>query len=167
MENGQQSISGHQLLVPVPETGATATEQNALVPFNPTGPSAEVMEIMKRVVSLKSEEKYRNENIFFLLLINGSCDEIKNTLLEEWFIEKMSDAVIADGNRRCRPNARKACKEALDGINMHTGNCPVILPALTFNMFSNYLTSRKKEVVFTWAKQHIMAFAVLFAICIE
>ena len=39
---------------------------------------------------------------------------------------------------------RKACKQALDAINMHTGNSPVILPALTFNMFSHYLTSRKR-----------------------
>ena len=54
-----------------------ATTQNSLVPYDPTGPTPEVMQIMKRVVSLKSEEKYRNENVTFLHWIYDSSNEIK------------------------------------------------------------------------------------------
>jgi hypothetical protein len=118
-------------------------QNQAIVLYNQAGPSDEVMQIMKRVVSVRSEEKYRNENVTFLLYIHDNAS-IKDTLLEEWFITKLQDAELEDGtSSRCLA-MRRECKEALHTISMHGNNCPIILPAITFTIFSDYLASRKK-----------------------
>ena len=72
---------------------------------------------------------------------------IKDMLLEEWFIAKLEDAEAADRLRRkaTRPAMREVCRDCLDAVNKEAKNCPLILPALTFNLFSHYLTTRKKK----------------------
>jgi hypothetical protein len=102
------------------------------------------MHIMKRVVSVRSEEKYRNENETFLLYIYGNVS-INNKLLKEWFITKLQDSELEDGTSSYHPAMRRECEEALNAIStMHGNNYPIILPAITFTIFSDYLTNRKK-----------------------
>ena len=51
---------------------------------------------MKRVVSLKSEKKYKAENVNLLLWIYDDNNSVKDLLLEEWFRNKLSDAEVVD-----------------------------------------------------------------------
>ena len=39
---------------------------------------------------------------------------------------------------------RNVFKDALDAVNKASDNCPIILPYLIFNIFSHYLTTRRK-----------------------
>jgi hypothetical protein len=113
-----------------------------IIVYNQASPSDEVMQIMKRVMSVRSEEKFRNGNVTFLLYIYGNAS-IKDTLIEEWFITKIQDAELEDGtSSRCLA-MRRECKEALNVISMYGNNCPIVLPAITLTIFSGCLTSRK------------------------
>ena len=47
--------------------------------------------------------------------------------------------------KKTRPVMRKICKDALDAVNKASKSCPIILPSLTFNIFSNYLDTRRKK----------------------
>ena len=122
-------------------------QQHAIVPYDPNGATREVLAIMKAVVSKKSEKKYRNENITFLLWVYDSDIMIKDMLLEEWFIAKLEDAEAGDRLRgkATRPAMREVCRDCLDAVNKEAKNCPLILPSLTFNLFSHYLTTQKKK----------------------
>ena len=40
---------------------------------------------------------------------------------------------------------RAVCKNALEGIRKGASNCPLILSKLTFNVFSHYLITPKKQ----------------------
>ena len=122
-------------------------DATALIPYDGQGPTTEVLSIMKRVVSLKSELKYKSENVNLLLWIYDGNDSVKDLLLEEWFRNKLSDAEVGDEGKKTRPAMRKICKDALDAVNKASDNCPIILPSLTFNIFSHYLTTRRKKNV--------------------
>ena len=43
------------------------------------------------------------------------------------------------------PEMRKVCKEVLDEVQNGENNCPIILQSLTFNIYSHYLTTRRKK----------------------
>ena len=60
-------------------------DATALIPYDGQGPTTEVLNIMKRVVSLTSENKYKAENVNLLLWIYDGNDSVKDLLLEEWF----------------------------------------------------------------------------------
>ena len=117
----------------------------ALVPYNYQGPTTEVLSIKNRVVSLTSENKYKAENVNLLLWIYDGNDSVKNILLEEWFRNKLSNAEVGDEGKKTRPSMRNNCKDVLDAVNKASNNCPTILPSLTFNIFSHYLTTRRKK----------------------
>ena len=80
-----------------------------------------------------------------LLWIYNGKGSVKNILLEKWFCKKLSDAEVGDEGKKKRPAMRKICKDALDAVNKASNNCPIILPSLTFNIFSHYLTTRRKK----------------------
>ena len=121
------------------------SDVTALVPYDGEGPTTEVLQIMKRVVSFRSELKYKNENVNFFLWICDGNESVRELLLEEWFKNKLDDAQVSDVGKKTRPNMRKVCKDALDAVNKASNNCPVILSSLTFNIFSHYLTTRRKR----------------------
>ena len=87
-------------------------EATALIPYDGQGPTTEVLSIMKIVVSLTSEKKYKSENVNLLLWIYDGNNSIKNILLEEWFRNKLSDAEVVDEGKKTRPAMRKICKDA-------------------------------------------------------
>ena len=79
------------------------TEATVLIPFNGQGPTTEVLSIMKRVVYLTSENKYKAENVNLLLWIYNGNYSVKNILLEEWFRNKLSDAEVGDEGKKTGP----------------------------------------------------------------
>ena len=117
----------------------------ALIPYYGQGPTNEVLIITKRVVSLTSEKKYEAENFNLLLWIYDGNNSVKDLLLEEWFRNKLSDAEVGYEGEKIRPTIRKIIKDALDAVNKSPNNCPIILTSLTFNIFSHYLTTRRKK----------------------
>ena len=120
-------------------------DATALIPYDGQGPTTEVLSIMKIVVSLTSEKKYKAENVNLLLWIYNSNNSVKDLLLEEWFRNKLSDAEVGDEGNKTRPAMRKICKDALDALNKASDSCPIILTSLTFNTFSHYLTTIRKK----------------------
>ena len=127
-------------------------ESTALIPCDGQGPATEVLSIMKRVVSLTLEKKYTAENVNLLVWIYDGNDSVKNLLLEEWFRNKLSDAEVGDEGKKTRPAMSNICKDALDAVNKASKSCPIILPSLTFNTFSHYLTTTKKKTSVTSRK---------------
>lgn len=115
-----------------------------LVPYDHNGPTTEVLQIMKRVVASRSEKRYSTENTTFIFWINRN-DHFRELLLEEWFLTKLDIAELNDAGKRSQPNMRKVCKEALAETNKSANNCPIILPSLTFNILSHYLTTRRNS----------------------
>ena len=128
-------------------TDTTSTATHALVPYDRTGPSTDVLNIMKRVVEPNSTIKYNNENIRFLLWIYDHDEEesIRYLLLEDWFIIHLDWASTQDNGNKSRTVMRKICRSAIEAIHKGSNNCPIILASLEFNVFSHYLTTRKKE----------------------
>ena len=116
-----------------------------LIPYDGQGPTTEVLSIMKRVVSLTLKNKYKAENVNLLLWIYDDNDSVKDLLLEEWFCKKLSDAEVGDEGKKKSPAMRNICKYALDAVNKLSDNCPIVLPSLTFNIFSHYLNTRRKK----------------------
>ena len=60
-------------------------------------------------------------------------------------LQQKSDAEVRDEGKKTRPATRKICTDALDVVNKASNNCPIIPPSLTFNIFSHYLTTRRKK----------------------
>ena len=67
---------------PICEKDSMNPKATALIPYDGQGPTTEVLSIMKRVVSLTSEKKYKAENVNLLLWIYDGNDSVKNILLE-------------------------------------------------------------------------------------
>ena len=130
---------------PIYEKYSMNPEATALIFYDGQGPTIEILSIMKIVVSLTPEKKYKPENDNLLFWIYDGNASVKSLLLEEWFRNKLSDAEVVDEGKKTRPAMRKICKDALNAINKASKNCPIILPSLTFNIFSHYLTTRRKK----------------------
>ena len=130
---------------PICEKDSMNPEATALIPYDGQGPTTEVLSIMKLLVSLTSEKKYKAENINLLLWIYDGNDSVKYISLEERFRNKLSNAEVGDKRKKTRPAMRKICKDVLDAVSKVSKNCPIILPPLTFKIFSHYLTTRRKK----------------------
>ena len=115
------------------------------IPYDGQGLTTEVLSIIKRVVSLTLENKYKAENVNLLLWIYDGNNSVKYLLLEGWFLNKLSDAEVGDEGKKTRPEMRNICKDALDVVNKASKHCPIILPSLAFNIFSHYLNTRRKK----------------------
>ena len=80
-----------------------------------------------------------------LLWIYDGNGSVKYILLEEWFRNKLSNSEVVYKGKKTRPAMSKICKDVLDAVNKASKNWPIILPSLTFNIFSHYLTTRRKK----------------------
>ena len=95
-----------------------------------------VKQIMAQCVAKQSSGKYAGQNAGFAMYCFDSV-ELRNNLLEPWFIEGISDIErLADRKRY----AKDCCLNS----STEDGNCPLILSNLTFAQFSNYLSTRKR-----------------------
>lgn len=95
-----------------------------------------VKQIMAQCVAKQSSGKYAGQNAGFAMYCFDSV-ELRNNLLEPWFVEGISDIE--------RPADRKRyAKECCLNSSTEDGNCPLILSNLTFAQFSDYLSTRKR-----------------------
>ena len=87
---------------------------------------------MRNVISPNSAISYANQNVVFILWLYNSSH---HSLLEESFIEAL-------GSLESEREMKKWIKDIL--MKMHPRSvCPVILSHLTFDIFSEYLASKK------------------------
>ena len=128
-------------------TSTAHIAQNAIIPYQGR-PTKEVEDIMKRVVADNSNITYRNNNIILILWLYDN-ETHREEVLRDWMIEELNRAVSADeeteATRKKRTAARAVYRKALDNINTVDNNCSILLDKLTFNLFSHYLTTRKKR----------------------
>ena len=107
---------------------------------------------MNNFLTKTSKKCYTNENVLLMLwLFDMNAEEY----LHDWVVEKAWKANDRDeeenesarkkGKKPMRHNLRQVFREALERSNQHNQNCPVILQRLTFNLFSHYVTTRKKN----------------------
>ena len=73
---------------------------------------------MGRVISDMSIIKYKNENTNFIFWIYGSDVMVRELLLEEWMLVKLTNAKALDIERGkvLMPEMRKVYKEVLDAV---------------------------------------------------
>ena len=95
-----------------------------------------VREIMRKVVAKNSEIKYAQQNAHFAIYIYDSLD--REELLEPWFIEQLD---LIDKTTK----QMKWAKTCMINSNAEDNNCPIILSNLTFEFFSDYLSTRKRR----------------------
>ena len=120
-------------------------DAKSLMPYDGQGPTTEFCSIIKRLVSLTSEKKYKAENVNLLLWIYDGNNGVKDLLLEEWFRNKLSGDKVGDEGNKTRPAVSNICKFVLDALNKASDNFPIIFPSLKFNIFSHYLTTRRNK----------------------
>ena len=77
---------------------------------------------------------------------------ILELLLEDRMTVKLDTAKALDIERgkALMPEMRKVCKEVLDAVQKGENNCPIILQSLTFNIYSHYLTARRKKGILVY-----------------
>lgn len=106
----------------------------------------EVAAIMSNIVAAKSQYKYRNENIIFILWIFN--DSVRDSLLEEELVGEIEEAKASTvGSIHKKKKAmREVIKKRLIELDDYScERCPVKLERLNFDVISRYLTSRKKK----------------------
>ena len=70
--------------------------KNAIVAFAPP-PSNDVQKIMKHIITKRSENRYKIENMEFLLWIYKD-DNLREEVLRYCFVERLHEAKISLGN---------------------------------------------------------------------
>ena len=111
-----------------------STEDNATAPPLPTPAprqTAAVKEIMSKVISSQSTTKYAGQNATFAIFCYHSI-ELREVLLEPWFIEEVSLQATEFFKQR---HAKNCCVK----MSPQDDNCPFILSNLTFEQFSNFV----------------------------
>ena len=98
-------------------------------PPQPGRPTATVKEIMSKVVSKQSADKYSGQNSIFAMYLYDS-------LLEPSFVRGL-DALATNSQKK--KYAKQCCLDMSPGDD----NCPLILLNLTFIHFSTFVTLRK------------------------
>jgi hypothetical protein len=101
----------------------------------PPRQTAVVKDIMSKVISLQSTNKYAGQNATFALFCYHS-DELRDVLLELWFIAEIG----LFANEYAKQRFAKDCCVKMCPDN---DNCPLILSNLAFAQFSNFVTQRK------------------------
>ena len=104
-------------------------------PPPPGRPTATVKEIMSKVVSKQSADKYSGQNSIFAMYLYDSA-ELRDLLLEPSFVRGL-DALATNSQKK--KYAKQCCLDMSPGDD----NCPLILLNLTFIHFSTFVTLRK------------------------
>ena len=125
-----------------PQTGMTTTD---IVSFQGR-PTGIVQNIMDQMVAENSKIAYRNSNTLFILWLYNK-EDLREEVLQDWMVEKLHIAANDDllCNNRKQTEMRRVCYEALEAINRADNNCPIILSKINFNIFSDYVSTRKNK----------------------
>ena len=117
-----------------------STEDDALAPppprtMAPLRQTAAVKDIMLKVISLQSTNKYAGQIDTFALFCNHS-DKLRDILLEPWFIEEIGSFATEYAKQRyVNVCCIKMCPD--------DDNCPFILSNQSIAQFSDFVTQRK------------------------
>lgn len=95
-----------------------------------------VKQIMAKCVATQLSGKYSGQTAGFVMYCFAS-DELRESLLETWFIEDMYKIEKPFEQKRY---AKECCMNS----NPDDDNCPLILSNLTFAQYSDYLSTRKR-----------------------
>ena len=101
-----------------------------------------VKEVMGMCVDEKAKDCYANENADFALYLFYS--DLKEELLEEWFINGLENAKnVAGSNKKRQDSAmRKYAKSMMLEVHEDEDNCPIYLKKMGFEVYSEYLSAR-------------------------
>ena len=104
-------------------------------PLLPVSCRLTVKEVMAKVISMQSADKYAGQNATFAIFCYNSI-ELRDDLLEPWFIEEIS---LHATEFLKQQHAKNCCVK----MSPQDDNCPFILSNLTFEQFSDFVTQRK------------------------
>ena len=108
----------------------------------PRKQTAAVKEVMGMCVDEKAKDCYANENADFALYLFYS--DLKEELLEEWFIDGLENAKNVAGSNKKRQDTvmRKYAKSIMLEVHEDEDNCPIYLKKMGFEVYSEYLSAR-------------------------
>ena len=108
--------------------------------------SGEVRTILKGRVAEGTKYNYICANTHSLLWLYNQGEPIRSTLIAPWFVEMLNTKASLDASaRKKREEMKKVCREKLGEVSSDLGNCPILLPNLTFEIFTNFLVSKKRS----------------------
>ena len=112
---------------------------------------SEVRNIMDNVVTASSVKRYTNGIVNFFIWIFD--DSQLHSLFKDWFLVQLrsghaTDQSLPEKKRQRRTNIRRTIKSAISSIICDDSSThPFCFQFLNFDIFSRYLTSRKKTIV--------------------
>ena len=60
--------------------------------------------------------------------------------MRDWMVERLISA-----KDKGKKDKRATCRYDLEGINRSNNNCPIVLKNMTFNIFSDYMSTKKSQ----------------------
>ena len=122
------------------------SNSQAIVPYAGR-PTPAVQEIMNLYVASTSAKNYTRSNVQLAIYL---FDTDAERYLHSSFLDEAVDADDLDfslGQKKDgkRENLRKICMDQLLKVNKHDDNCPIVLQKVTFNVFSNYLATKRNK----------------------
>ena len=115
-----------------------ADTTNAIVAYEGR-PTAAVEAILNQVVSSGTQDNYANHNIDLILWLYEK-EDLREELLKDFMVERLNAA-----EEKGRKEMRASCKAALNAMNKSDDNCPIVLEKMTFNLFSDYMSTKKSK----------------------
>lgn len=118
---------------------------NAIIAYD-NGPTDHVRGIMKAAVAENTADKYLGYNSLFLIWLYDK-EELREELLLDVVVDKLHVAKKVDDHKNDSNMSamKKVCKEALQNTRRELKNSPVLLDKLTFNVYSDFLSTRKSK----------------------
>ena len=118
---------------------------NAIIAYD-NGPTDHVRGIMKAAVAENTADKYLGYNSLFLIWLYEK-EELREELLLDVVVDKLHVAKKVDDHKNDSNMSamKKVCKEALQNTRRELKNSPVLLDKLTFNVYSDFLSTRKSK----------------------
>ena len=113
-------------------------ESNAIIAFEDQ-PTQQVAAILKNVIADRTEKAYATHNTTLLLWLYDD-ETLRENILKDWMVEALHQA-----KQSSRSHMKKACKKALMDMDKTYDKCPIVLEKLTFNVFSHYVSTRRRS----------------------
>ena len=110
------------------------TNQNSSIVAYQGRPTNVVENTMKSVVASKSDSKYKNDNITFILWAFDN-KYLREQFLQNLFVTQLIEKEAIDIKTKGRKNMRAIYNLALDGMNKTDNISPNILQKITFLPF--------------------------------
>ena len=122
-----------QSIIPIP------TNTQAIIPFKKQTDA--VTEIMNQHVAGNTKKQYTGHNVNFLFWLFDKDPEryLHNSILDNAYKENKKDEDEPAKGKNKRKYLRTFFQNCLSEVGKTENSCPVVLPNITFNVFSDYL----------------------------